>query len=73
MGSCDRCEGGVCTKEGESIPIVEREKRRGEGVHPGVAKEGIYLAIKVTSNSTGVLCGKERWKETNDAGLQVSQ
>ena len=73
MGSCNRREGGVCTEEGESISIVERGKRRGEGVHPGVAKKGIYLAVKVISNGANVLCRKERWKEANSAGLQVSQ
>ena len=60
IGSCDRHEGGFCTEERESIPIVEREKRRGEGVHLGAAKEGIYLAVKVTSNGVSVLCRKER-------------
>ena len=73
MGSRDRHEGEVCTKEEESIPIVERGKRRGEGVHSGLAKEGIYSAVKVTSNGASVLCRKERWKEVNGAGLQVSQ
>ena len=29
MGPCDRGKEGVCAKEGEDVPIVEREKRRG--------------------------------------------
>ena len=60
IGSHNRCQRGVCTKKGEGIPIIERGKRRGEGVYLGAAKEGIYPAIKVTSNSTSVLCRKKR-------------
>ena len=56
----NRCQRGVHTKKGESISIIERGKRRGEGVYLGVAKKGIYLAIKVTSNGASVLCRKER-------------
>ena len=73
MGLHNRYKEEIYTKEEKSIPIVKRGKRRDEGVHLGTAKEGIYLAIKVTSNGTSALCRKERWKEENGVGLQVSQ
>ena len=27
--SCDRNEGGICTKKRESVPVVERREREG--------------------------------------------
>ena len=69
MGLCDRCKERVCAKERESIPIVKRRKRRGEGVHLGATEEGIYSAVKVTLNGTNVLCKKERWEEADGPGL----
>ena len=39
IGLCDRCQGEVCTKKGEGIPIIKRGKRRGEGVYLGAAKK----------------------------------
>ena len=48
-----------------------RRKRESEGVYSGVAEEGIYLAIKVTTNSASILCRKEGWKEIDSARLQV--
>jgi len=60
IGSCDRHEEGVCTEEGESIPIVERRKRRGKGICKGAVMKRIYLAIKVTTNGTSILCREER-------------
>ena len=69
IGSYNRCEGEVCTKEEESISIVKRGKRRNEGVHLGAAKEGIYSAIKVTSNGASVLHGEERYEKANGLGL----
>jgi len=35
------------------------------------AKEEIYKAIKITTNVTGILCAKERWKEEDGTELLV--
>jgi len=59
VGSHDRGEGRICAEEGESIPVVKRGIRGGKGVCKRIAKKGIYLAVKVTTNSIGILCGKE--------------
>ena len=72
VGSCDRGNRGVCTKEGEGISFVKRRKGGGEGICKGTAKEWIHLAIKITTNGAGVLCRKEGWKEEDDAGLSLS-
>ena len=59
MEPCNRDERKICTKEGESVPIVKRRKREGERVYSGVVEKGIYPAIKVTTNSASILCRKE--------------
>ena len=71
MGSHDRNKRGVCAEERESIPIVERGKRRSEGVYKGVAEERIYSAVKITTNGASVLHRKKRWKEEDGARLQI--
>ena len=38
----------------ENISIIERRKRESESVYLETDKEGIYLIVKVTTNSTGV-------------------
>jgi len=69
MGPCNRGKGGICTEEGESVSVVERRKRGGKGVHLRTAEEGVYPTIKVTTDSTGILCGEKGWKEENGSGL----
>ena len=69
--SCNRYEGGVCTKKGKGLPVVKRRKRGGKGIYLGTVEEGIYLAVKVTTNSTSVFYRKKGWKETDSAELQV--
>ena len=59
--------------KGKSIPTVERGEREGKRICEGAVEERIHLAVKVTSNSTGVLCGEERWEKKNGTRLQVSQ
>ena len=59
MEPCDRDERKICTKEGESVLIVERKKREGKRVYSEVVEKGIYPAIKVTTNSASILCRKE--------------
>ena len=38
-----------------------------------MVKEGVYYAIKITTNVTGVLCAKERWEEKDGTELSVSE
>jgi len=45
MGSCDRCEGGVCTTKREGILFVKREKGGSKRICEGIAKEGIHPAV----------------------------
>ena len=73
IGPCDRSERGVCTTKRKGIPTVERGERGGKGICERTIEERIYLAIKVTTNGTGILCGEKRRKETDGARLQVSQ
>ena len=35
-----------------------QEERRGKGVYLGADKQGIYLTVKVTTDSTSILYGK---------------
>ena len=72
MGPYDRSKGGICAKKGESISIVKRRKKEDERVYSGAAEEGIYPTVKVTTNSTGILCREERWEEEDGTGLLVS-
>ena len=73
LGLCHRHEGGICTKKGEDILIVKRRERESAGVHTRTTEERVHLAFQVTSNSTSVLCRKERWKKENGVGLLISQ
>jgi len=61
MGSCNRYEERICTKEEEGISVVKGRERRSKRVHTRTTEERIYLTLKVASNSTGVLCRKEGW------------
>ena len=73
MGPCDRGEERVCTTKRKGIPIVEKRERGGKRICERTAVKGIYPAIEVTTNGTGILCRKERWEETDSAGLQISE
>ena len=57
---CNRCKERVCPEEGKGVSTVERRKRRGEGICKGAVMKRIHSAIKVTTNSTSILCGEER-------------
>ena len=72
VGSCDRCERGVCTKEGEGVPTIKGRKRRGERICEGTVAEGLHSAIEITANGAGVLCREEGWEEEDGARLQIS-
>ena len=69
MGPCDRCERGVYTMKGESIPIIKRRKRGGKEICEGAVEKRIYPAIEVTTNGASVLCGEERWKKEDGTRL----
>ena len=64
-------EGRICTKERESVLLVQRRERGGKRIYLGADKEGIHKAVKITTNNTSILCGKEGWKEENGARLPV--
>ena len=69
VGSYNRGERGLCTKKRKGVPIVKRGERGGEGVYLETIEERIYLTIKITSDSTGILCRKEGQKEMDGTGL----
>ena len=50
------------------VYLLSREKRE-KRVYKGTAEKGIHLTIKITTDSTSILCGKEGWKEENGPGL----
>ena len=72
VGSCNRCEGEVCTKKGEGVSVVKGGERKGERVREGTAEEGLHPAIKITTNGTSVLCRKKGWEEEDGARLLIS-
>ena len=69
MGLCNGSKREICAKEGESVSVVERRKRGGKGVYLRTAEEGVYPTIKVTTDSTVILCGKEEWEEEDGSEL----
>ena len=71
VGLCNRYEGGVYIKKGKGLPIIERRKREGKRIYLAVVEGGIYLAVKVTTNSASIFYGKEGWKEMDSVGLHV--
>ena len=60
VGSCDRHKEEVYAKKRESIPFVKRRKRGGQRICKEAVEEGLYPAVKVTINGTGIFCRKER-------------
>ena len=48
-------------------------KGGGEGVHKETVKEGLHLTVEITTDSTGILCGKERWKKVDGTRLLISE
>ena len=33
MRSCNKCKGGVCSKEGKGVSVIKRREGGGEGVY----------------------------------------
>ena len=56
-------------KERKNISFAQRRKRRSEEVCKRVAEKRIYLAVKITANSTSILCGEKRWKKEDGTEL----
>ena len=73
MEPCDRDERGVCTKEGESVPIVEGRKRGSKGVCLRAVKKGVYLTVQITTDGTSILCRKKIWEKADDTRLLISE
>jgi len=69
MGPCNRHEERIHAKERKGVPVVQRRKERSARVYFQIIEERVYQILKVVPNSTSILCGKERWKEENGAGL----
>ena len=69
MGPCDRGKERICAEKREGVLIVKRERRGGEEIYKETTKEGIHMTIKVTTDSTSILCGKEGWEEENGSEL----
>jgi len=72
VGSCNRCERGVCAKEGKGVSVVKGRERRGERICEGTVAEGLHSAVEVTTNGTSIFCGEEGWEEEDGAGLPIS-
>jgi len=71
--SCNRCKRRVHTKKRKGIPIFKRREGGSKRVCEGAVMKEVYSAVKVTTNSTSILCGEERWKEADGVGLQISE
>ena len=69
VGPCNRRKRGVCTMKRKGIPAVERRKKRGKRICKGAVAKKVYSAIKVTTNSAGILCEEKGWKEADGARL----
>ena len=68
----NRVEERIDTKKRENLFLVQKRERKSMGVYPGTDKEEVYQTIKVTIDSTGILCRKEGWKEEDGTRLLVS-
>ena len=60
MESCYRHKRRFCAKKEKGVSIVKREKRRGTQNYKEAVKERLHQTLKVISDSTGILCRKER-------------
>jgi len=63
----------ICTKEKESLPLIQSRERRSKGVYKRADEKGVYLAIKVTPDYAGIFYWEEGQKEKNGTRLPVSQ
>jgi len=69
LGSHNRVERGVYTKERKSVFVVKRRKGGGTSVHGrSIAKE-VHPFLQITTNITSTLCGKKGWEEEDSTRL----
>ena len=61
---------GFVPKKGKVYPL-SREERGSKRICKGTVAEGVYSAIKVTTNGASVFCGEEGWKEENGIRLLI--
>jgi len=61
LGSRNRAERGVYTKERESVFIVKRGKRGSASIHGRSTVKRVYSSLQITANVTSTLCGKKGW------------
>jgi len=59
LGSCDRVERRVYTKERKGVFIVKRRKGGSASVRGRSTAERVHLTLQVTANVTSTLCGKK--------------
>jgi len=71
LGLCNRVKGGVCTKKGEDVFIVEGKEREGTGICRGPTKKGVYLTFQVTPNFASTFRSQKGWKMKNGTGLST--
>jgi len=71
VGSRNRCKERVCSEEGEGVSTIKRREGGGEEFYRRTVKKRIYPTVKVTTDSTGVLCREKGWKKENGPGLSI--
>jgi len=59
LGSCNRVERRVYTKEGKGVFVVKRRKRGSTSICRKLAVERVHSALQVTANITSTLRGKK--------------
>jgi len=55
----DKGKREVCTEEGEGLSVIKGRERRSARIHQRTTKERVHQTLKVTPNSTSVLCREE--------------
>ena len=73
MRSYYRSQRRFYAKKEEDISVIKDKEREITGICKGLVEEGIYQAIKITTNITSVLCIKEEWEEEDNVKLQISE
>jgi len=61
LGSRDRIERRVYTKERKGIFVVKRRKRGSASIRGGSIAKRVHSSLQITANVTNTLCGKKGW------------